>query len=82
MKPACKAREKALFHRRFLNAGAARGGVTTVLEMPNTKPETVDAERYRLRYTSPAPEALPALGADVVVLALPNGKAGACVAAA
>lgn len=34
-----------------------------------------------LRYTSPAPEALPALGADVVVLALPNGKAGACVAA-
>jgi N-acetyl-gamma-glutamyl-phosphate reductase common form len=34
-----------------------------------------------LRYTSPAPEALPGLGADVVVLALPNGKAGACVAA-
>ena len=34
-----------------------------------------------LRYTSPAPADLPALGADVVVLALPNGKAGACVAA-
>ncbi|QSX75437.1 N-acetyl-gamma-glutamyl-phosphate reductase [Lysobacter arenosi] len=34
-----------------------------------------------LRYTSPSHEELPALGADAVVLALPNGKAEACVAA-
>jgi N-acetyl-gamma-glutamyl-phosphate reductase len=34
-----------------------------------------------LRYSAPSHEALPALGADAVVLALPNGKAGACVAA-
>lgn len=34
-----------------------------------------------LRYSAPAHEDLPALGADVVILALPNGKAGACVAA-
>jgi N-acetyl-gamma-glutamyl-phosphate reductase len=34
-----------------------------------------------LRYSSPANEALPTLGADAVVLALPNGKAAACVAA-
>lgn len=34
-----------------------------------------------LRYTSPDHEQLPALGADAVVLALPNGKAAACVAA-
>jgi N-acetyl-gamma-glutamyl-phosphate reductase len=34
-----------------------------------------------LRYSAPAHEDLPALGADVVVLALPNGKAGACVQA-
>src|SRR6478736_1005798 len=34
-----------------------------------------------LRYSAPAHEALPALGADVVILALPNGKAGACVEA-
>jgi N-acetyl-gamma-glutamyl-phosphate reductase len=34
-----------------------------------------------LRYSSPAHEELPALGADVVILALPNGKAGACVEA-
>ena len=32
-----------------------------------------------LRYSAPAHEDLPALGADAVVLALPNGKAGACV---
>src|SRR5690349_1574228 len=32
-----------------------------------------------LRYSSPAHEDLPALGADVVILALPNGKAGVCV---
>ena len=41
----------------------------------------VDAYRGELRYSSPAHEELPALGADVVVLALPNGKAAACVAA-
>lgn len=35
----------------------------------------------QLRYTAPAREALPQLGADVVILALPNGKATACVAA-
>ena len=34
-----------------------------------------------LRYSAPAHEDLPALGADAVVLALPNGKAAACVAA-
>ncbi|MGO4220744.1 N-acetyl-gamma-glutamyl-phosphate reductase [Lysobacter sp. TAF61] len=34
-----------------------------------------------LRYSSPSHEELPALGADAVVLALPNGKAAACVAA-
>lgn len=34
-----------------------------------------------LRYSSPAHEELPGLGADAVVLALPNGKAAACVAA-
>ena len=39
------------------------------------------AYRGELRYTAPAHETLPDLGADAVVLALPNGKAGACVAA-
>jgi len=34
-----------------------------------------------LRYTAPSHEALPTLGADAVVLALPNGKAADCVAA-
>ena len=34
-----------------------------------------------LRYSAPAHEALPQLGADVVVLALPNGKAAPCVEA-
>ena len=34
-----------------------------------------DAYRGDLRYTSPAYEELPQLGADAVVLALPNGKA-------
>jgi N-acetyl-gamma-glutamyl-phosphate reductase len=37
--------------------------------------------RGELRYSSPAHEELPALGADVVVLALPNGKAALCVEA-
>jgi len=37
--------------------------------------------RGELRYSAPAHEALPQLGADVVVLALPNGKAVACVEA-
>ena len=37
--------------------------------------------RGELRYSAPAHEALPRLGADVVVLALPNGKAADCVAA-
>ncbi len=32
-----------------------------------------------LRYSAPAHEELPTLGADVVVLALPNGKAAPCV---
>ncbi len=41
----------------------------------------VDAYAGNLRYTSPANDALPTLGADAVVLALPNGKAAACVAA-
>jgi N-acetyl-gamma-glutamyl-phosphate reductase len=33
-----------------------------------------------LRYSAPSLDALPALGADSLVLALPNGEAGACVA--
>ena len=37
--------------------------------------------RGELRYSAPAHEDLPKLGADVVILALPNGKAAACVAA-
>src|SRR5690242_10948622 len=37
--------------------------------------------RGELRYSAPAHEDLPQLGADVVILALPNGKAGACVEA-
>ena len=37
--------------------------------------------RGDLHYDAPEHEALPALGADAVVLALPNGHAGACVAA-
>jgi N-acetyl-gamma-glutamyl-phosphate reductase len=34
-----------------------------------------------LRYSAPAHEDLPQLGADVVILALPNGKAAVCVEA-
>jgi N-acetyl-gamma-glutamyl-phosphate reductase common form len=34
-----------------------------------------------LRYSAPGYDELPALGTDAVVLALPNGKAAACVAA-
>jgi len=41
----------------------------------------VDGYRGDVRYTNPAHEALPGLGADAVVLALPNGHAAACVAA-
>ncbi len=37
--------------------------------------------RGELRYSAPAHDELPALGADVVILALPNGKAAACVEA-
>ncbi|HUA81361.1 MAG TPA: N-acetyl-gamma-glutamyl-phosphate reductase [Dyella sp.] len=47
--------------------------------------QRVDAhvEGYQgdLRYSSPAHEELPALDADIVVLALPNGKASVCVEA-
>ncbi len=41
----------------------------------------IDAYVGELRYSSPANDVLPSLGADAVVLALPNGKAAACVAA-
>ena len=41
----------------------------------------VDAYHGELRYSSPANDVLPSLAADAVVLALPNGKAAACVAA-
>ena len=41
----------------------------------------IDAYTGELCYAAPANEALPSLGADAVVLALPNGKAAACVAA-
>ncbi|MFB9068010.1 N-acetyl-gamma-glutamyl-phosphate reductase [Pseudofulvimonas gallinarii] len=40
-----------------------------------------DAYRGDLRYIAPDPAALPALGADAVILALPNGKAAGFVAA-
>lgn len=40
-----------------------------------------DAYDGDLRYTAPANAELPGLGADAVVLALPNGKAADCVAA-
>jgi N-acetyl-gamma-glutamyl-phosphate reductase len=43
--------------------------------------EHVDGYRGELRYSSPAPAELPALEADAVVLALPNGKASAAVEA-
>ncbi len=47
--------------------------------------QRVDAQlpdyRGDLRYSAPEHDELPALGADIVVLALPNGKAAACVAA-
>ncbi|MGO4782057.1 N-acetyl-gamma-glutamyl-phosphate reductase, partial [Lysobacter sp. 2RAB21] len=39
------------------------------------------AKNSDLRYSSPSHEELPGLGADAVVLALPNGKAADCVAA-
>ena len=38
-----------------------------------------DAYSGDLRFSAPSHEQLPALGADAVVLALPNGKAGLCV---
>jgi N-acetyl-gamma-glutamyl-phosphate reductase len=41
----------------------------------------LDAYEGELRYSSPTHEELPALGADAVILALPNGMAAACVAA-
>ncbi|WP_158753603.1 N-acetyl-gamma-glutamyl-phosphate reductase [Dyella sp. S184] len=41
----------------------------------------VSEYRGELRYSAPAHEDLPKLGADVVVLALPNGKAEICIAA-
>jgi N-acetyl-gamma-glutamyl-phosphate reductase common form len=41
----------------------------------------VDAWRGELRYSAPEHEELPGQGADAVVLALPNGKAAACIAA-
>ena len=41
----------------------------------------IDIYTGKLRYSSPANEIVPARGADAVVLALPNGKAAACVAA-
>lgn len=43
--------------------------------------EHVEGYRGDLSYSSPAHEELPALDADVVVLALPNGKASVCVEA-
>lgn len=44
-------------------------------------PNVADRIGGELRYVSPANEELPGLGADAIVLALPNGKAAACVAA-
>ena len=60
------------------------------LELAYVSSRELDGQRvdahisdYRgdLRYSSPAHEDLPALDADVVVLALPNGKAAVCVEA-
>lgn len=47
------------------------------------QPVSAHVAEYRgdLCYSAPAHETLPTLGADAVVLALPNGKAGDCVAA-
>ncbi|MBS0462946.1 MAG: N-acetyl-gamma-glutamyl-phosphate reductase [Proteobacteria bacterium] len=47
------------------------------------QPVADHVREYRgdLRFTTPAHEDLPVLAAGAVVLALPNGKAGACVAA-
>ncbi|WP_226468103.1 N-acetyl-gamma-glutamyl-phosphate reductase [Luteimonas panaciterrae] len=47
------------------------------------QPVSAHVAEYRgdLRYSAPAHKTLPTLGADAVVLALPNGKAGDCVAA-
>ena len=39
----------------------------------------IDAPVGELRYTSPDHAELPSLGAEAVVLALPNGKAGVCI---
>ncbi|HUB88933.1 MAG TPA: N-acetyl-gamma-glutamyl-phosphate reductase [Dyella sp.] len=49
----------------------------------NGQPVQAHVEGYQgeLHYSSPAHEELPLLDADVVVLALPNGKASACVEA-
>jgi N-acetyl-gamma-glutamyl-phosphate reductase common form len=41
----------------------------------------VDGAADGLRYSTSSFDALPALGVDAIVLAMPNGKAGACVAA-
>jgi N-acetyl-gamma-glutamyl-phosphate reductase len=41
----------------------------------------IDAYTGELRYSSPGNDVLPSLDADAVVLALPNGKAAACIAA-
>ena len=43
--------------------------------------EHVPKYQGTVRYSAPEHDALPALGADAVVLALPNGHAAACVAA-
>ena len=41
----------------------------------------IDEYRGELRYSAPEHQELPRLGTDAVVLALPNGKAAACIAA-
>ena len=41
----------------------------------------IDEYRDELRYSAPAHGDLPRLGADAVVLALPNGKAADCISA-
>ncbi len=61
-----------------------------VLELAFVSSRELDGQRVdahvaeyhgELCYSAPAHEDLPKLGADVVILALPNGKAAACVAA-
>lgn len=67
-------------HPRFVLyfvSSRERAGQRVADHMPDPR----DGIGGELRYTAPSHEELPTLGADAVVLALPNGKAADCVAA-